>query len=394
MAKDPKKKSRKAETAYGDGTIFYSNSQKKWMGQMNIGRDENGKMKRKSVYGKTAEEVKAKLQQIKYDIYTGDFVEISNITFEQLEKQILDDKFAINEFQEQTYFRHLETLKILKSISHYPIQKINYSMLKQFLITMVDNYSDSTIRKVYMMINQCMNEAVKRKIIVKNPMEDIKRPKSRKKTKVVRALTLDEQKKLIEALKVEQSHYGDQLLISMFTGMRMGEVNALTIDDINWNFNFINIDKTISKGKNGEAFINSSPKTECGNRQVPINEMVKPILERVVKNYKPTKDKLLFHSSNEKMIPTGSTNYEFQRIMKKYEIKDFGVKGDVTQHSLRHTYATRCIEGGMPPKVLQKLLGHADIRVTLDTYSNVFENYQTENVAKVDSYLTDMGLAI
>jgi hypothetical protein len=168
-------KKKKPITGYGEGTIFYSNSQKKWMGQINTGRDENGKMKRKSVYGKTPEEVKAKLQQIRFEIYIGDFVEVSNITFEQLEKQILDDKLAMNEFQEQTYYRHLETLNTLKLISKQPLQKINYSMLKQLLLSMVDQYSDSTIRKAYMMLNQCFNEAVKRKIISENPMGDLKR---------------------------------------------------------------------------------------------------------------------------------------------------------------------------------------------------------------------------
>ena len=71
----------KVQMDYGDGTIFYSNSQKKWMGQINIGRDENGKIKRKTVYGKTAEEVKEKLNQIKYSIYSGTFIDISHITF-------------------------------------------------------------------------------------------------------------------------------------------------------------------------------------------------------------------------------------------------------------------------------------------------------------------------
>ena len=80
--------------------------------------------------------------------------------------------------------------------------------------------------------------------------------------------------------------------------------------------------------------------------------------------------------------------------LNKFGIKDTAVPGDLTLHSLRHTYATRCIESGMPPEVLQNLLGHTDIKVTLDTYSDVFDNFQNENVAKVDEYLTDAGLAV
>ena len=162
----------------------------------------------------------------------------------------------------------------LASINKQPLQKINYSMLKHLLLSLVDEYADSTIRKIYMMLNQCFNEAVKRKIISENPMGDLKRPKSRKKERTVRALTIEEQKAFIEALKIENSRYANQFLISMFTGMRMGEVNALTIGDINTKFNFINIDKTISKGEHGEAFVNSTTKTKNGIRQVPDRKSV------------------------------------------------------------------------------------------------------------------------
>ena len=382
---------KKSKANYGDGTIFYSNSKGKWMGQINTGRDENGKIKRKSVYGDTQQEVKEKLNQIKFKIYSGSFVDTSQITFEQLMKQIIEDKYALNEIQEQTYIRHLETLKMLGSINQIPLQKINYSMLKQLLISMVD-YSDSTIKKLYMMLNQCFREAQKRKIIAENPMEDLKRPKSRKQKRKVRAMTVEEQQKFLKVIQTEKVRYKEQMLISMFTGMRMGEVNALTPKDINFKFNFINIDKTVSKGRKGSAFVNDSAKTEKGNRTVPINELVKPVVEEVLANYEPTEDGMLFHTTVGTLVTTNQVNMEFKRLLERFDIRDEGLKGELSLHSLRHTYATRCIEGGMPPKILQNLLGHKDISVTLDTYSDVFENFQTENVAKIDEYMKALGM--
>ena len=386
-------KAKKPKNRYGQGSIFFVKSKNKWMGQLQLGVDENGKRIRKSVFGDTPEEVEEKMQKLKFDIYSGKFVDASTVTFEQLMMQILREKRAMNEIQEQTYFRHLETLKQCKPISDIPIQKVDSTMLKELTLSKV-HYSQSYIRKIHMMLNQGFAEAVKRKIIVENPMLDVRRPKSSQKPKKIRALTLDEQKRFLDILKTERVRYKEQMLISVFTGMRMGEINALTPEDINTNFNFINIDKTIAKGEHCEAFVNSSPKTEKGNRQVPINTFVKPVIDKVLADYIPTEDGYLFHSSSGKLIHTTLVNAEFQRIMKTYSIKDESVKGNLSLHSLRHTYATRCIEGGMPPKVLQNLLGHTDIKVTLDTYSDVFDNFQNENVAKVDEYLTGAGFAV
>ena len=83
---------------------------------------------------------------------------------------------------------------------------------------------------------------------------------------------------------------------------------------------------------------------------------------------------------------------QFQRVVEKYNIVDKTVKGKVTLHSLRHTFATRCIEAGMQPKVLQHILGHSDIKITLNTYCDAFENFQNENIAKTDEYFSDLGI--
>ena len=383
---------KKPKNVYGEGSIFYSNVKKKWMAQINVGKDENGKVKRRSFTGNTPEEVAAKLQQVKYEIYTGDFIDVSHITFDQLAHQVIEDKLNMNEYQQQTYFRDIETLKMCGMISDVPIQQIDYNMLKQFMLSKI-NYSQSTIDKIYNQLRQTFKEAVRRKIIKDNPMDELKKPKSKKAERKVRALSTEEQAKLVDILLTDKSiKYVPQMLISMFTGMRMGEVNALTINDINTKFNFINVDKTITRKEHGRAFVNTSPKTAKGNRQIPINTMVKPIIDQVLSGYVPTADNMLFHTSRNSIVTTNQVSMEYQRVIDKYNVLDKTIKGDVTLHSLRHTYATRCIECGMPPKVLQTLLGHTDIRITLDTYSDVFENFQSENVAKVDSYLDKLGI--
>ena len=79
--------------------------------------------------------------------------------------------------------------------------------------------------------------------------------------------------------------------------------------------------------------------------------------------------------------------------IEKYKFIDETVDGKVDLHSLRHTYATTCIEAGMKPVVLQKLMGHADISVTMNTYADVFEQHQDDELAKVTEYMKEIGIS-
>ena len=221
-------------------------------------------------------------------------------------------------------------------------------------------------------------------------MKSFKRPKSKQEYVKVRGLTIDEQKKLLNVLKTEDIKYSEQMMISMFTGMRMGEVNALEVSDVNFKTKTINVYKTVSRGTYGETTISKSPKTEAGMRKLPMNDEVAQFFKDCIGD----KTKGLIFSNNGRIITTSQVNNHYSRALEKFEIIDDTIHGKVDLHSLRHTFASRCIEGNCPPKVLQKLLGHKDISVTLNTYTDVFDGYLNDKVAVTDQYFKSMQLTI
>ena len=373
---------------YGDGTIYYSESRKCFVGQVIIEIDEN--KVRKTAYGKTEKIVRDKLLEYRIQAKAGTLSKKDKTTFYQLAEKMIDEQFALNELSQTSYDRKRETLKAMNRLHDVEIQKLTEDDIKKFFISKI-SYSQSTIDKIYQLLKSVLNQACREKIISENPLLNLKKPKSKQEHVKVRALTLAEQQRLIEVLQNHDILYSEQMLLSMFTGMRMGEINALEVKDIDFDNLAIHVSKTVCRGLHGKTIVSNTTKTKAGMRTLYISQDVADFLRIIIGD---KTEGQIFLSTTGKLITTNQVNYQYSKAIKKYDVIDNRINGKVDLHSLRHTYATRCIESGIPAKVLQHILGHTDIRITLDTYCDVFQKFSNENLALANEYMKSNNLAI
>ena len=384
----------------GEGTIFKREIKGKtyWIAEYTIEMyDKNGKRKRKTISGKTRQEVKLKLEKVITELNTNTYVDKSKITFYQIAKEFIDTGYEMNKLKPSSYQRKLNTLKSISThyIANMELQKITEKDLKDFF-AYITKYSNSTIAKIYGIVNNTFKIAVRRNILRFNFLDDqieFSIPYSNNRDKKVSAFTIEEQKKLIIALKETTCRYKYQFLISLFTGMRMGEINAVDLDDIDFENKIIHIRRTITRGLDERAMVGSYTKTKSGTRDIIMDSNVEAIFREYLSSsyYYKNDLHLLFCNSRKQCISTDATNMMFKYICEQYNI---GNGSAMHQHMLRHTYATRCIESGMPASVLAKIMGHANVSTTLNVYCEVFDKFKQSHIDLSLNYLKENDLLI
>ena len=353
----------------------------------------NGEHKRKCFTGQNESECREKAKRFleKYNRFRRGDLDPS-LTIPQIARMKVDKNHEYNFTKESTYRRNLGTIKIIENtpLGTVPIIEIDERMLDTFL-TSLKKYANSTIQKVFQVVNSAFEWAKENHLIDANIItaHHIRCPRSDKKDKCVRALTVEEQRKLIQYLAehrpdTERLDYTIQLMIAMFAGLRMGEINALRREDIDLQKNVICVRGTISKGIDDETRLSDSPKTETGVRQVPIVNALLPYLQQALDRYQDNANGLLFYDHvYDKMITTDQVNKFYMHTCEKLGIKSAG------QHCLRHTFATRCIEAGVDALVLKTWMGHTNIHVTLDTYADVFASMHNSSIETLGEYIKD-----
>ncbi len=205
----------------------------------------------------------------------------------------------------------------------------------------------------------------------------IKRPKIVEKQ--VECFSIQEQKKIEEAaLSVKKDKYRG-IILCLYTGLRIGELLALTWNDVDFEKSILSVTKTCHDGnENGEHIrIIDTPKTENSRRQIPLSKT----LVKMLKDMKRKSKCEFVIADGEKPVFIRSYQRTFELLLKKLKLPHKGF------HSLRHTFATRALECGMDVKSLSEILGHKNATITLNRYAHSLWEHKAEMMNKLSKML-------
>lgn len=366
------------------GSVYFDKSKKKWKCSYYIYENDTFNENRKTKTFNTEQEAKEFLTSIQYQKGNDLFIKNNGIPLNQLMRENAKKKLELNLIGERTYSRILETIKTIEKnpVAMQNIDEITSNDIQNYLNTL-KNYSNSTIKKIKEQFTQTFKESMNKGYITRNPMYDVIRPKSNRERKNVRALEIEEQQALTNYLlsvPITDVPFKVAYLIEMYLGLRIGEVLALRNTDINLQKNLITVNKTLTTDKDHKVIMGNTTKTYAGIREVPIPAFIREEIINQMRLAENNKDKQLFLDPYGNYVRPNNANRRLKEILEKMGIKD------ITSHSLRHTYGTRCVEAGMRAVALQRLMGHTDVSITLNTYTSVFNKYKEAELEKVNNY--------
>lgn len=229
--------------------------------------------------------------------------------------------------------------------------------------------------KVRAIMRNLFETALDNGIIIKNPVNKrVKAAKTPKKERI--ALKPQQQKEFLEIAK-NYAHYNEFLFV-LNTGLRAGELQALKWCDVDFQERTIHIQRTAYYNYENRRFEENAPKSNAGNRLIPLTPTAFDILTQIKESQSVVAiGGYVFLNSAGKRTMTVTYNKVLGKIVRNMNIDKF------TMHNLRHTFASRCIENGMQPKILQKILGHEQLSMTMDLYVHVSEDAIRSEMQKI-----------
>jgi len=341
---------------------------------------------------------KKQLNDKRYEVAHGLYSKDRKVSFSAWFNEWIDTyktadcKISTLDFYRRNFHRYIEP-----EFGQRNISSLRPEQLQRFVTRMAKNYSKSTASTSHFLLYDSLQQAVQSGIISKNPMDSVTTPKFTRREKK-KALTKEQEDKFLEYMK--DSRYYPICRMATLTGMRIGEILGLSWSDIDYRTCEIHIRHTLSYIPGKGQYLDT-PKSEASRRTIPMmknGKLYSLLKERSIvqkkerllvgKYWKPKAglDDLVFTTEFGTPICDTNIRKEMDKAIARMQEEDKTVP-HFSLHTLRHCFATRCIENGMDPKTLQAILGHSSFAVTMDLYCDVMEDTKRREMEKISAVL-------
>ena len=283
----------------------------------------------------------------------------------------------------RTYNRYLliVNLHIAKRLGEYEMDDLTPLLLQQFITALMQNgnnktgkgLSPNTINAVISVVQNSLRTAHLLGLTKQYVGDKIKRPRITEKA--VECFSLSEQKQIEQAVTASKKDKLFGIVLCLYTGLRIGELLALTWDDIDFTKGTLSVNKSCHDGKDG--LIIDKPKTAQSIRIIPLPKQLLPKLKAL----KEINHSAFVVSNAGKSVSVRSYQRSFELLLKKLHIPHKGF------HSLRHTFATCALECGMDVKTLSEILGHKNPTVTLNRYVHSLMEHKQDMMNRLGKLL-------
>lgn len=350
------------------GENIYKRKDGRWEGRFIKNRTETGKAIYGYIYGKTYTEVRKRLLYAKANTLNNSIADKpeSDILFNEIAWLWINDISNSIKISTRNKYINLLNLYMIPTLKKYNLSEINKITFDKYINHLLTKggskgtgLSSKTVSDVISVYKSIAKYATNKGINVAFDGTGIY---VKRTLQSMRILSISEQNRMIKYLSCDMNLCNLGILLTLNTGIRLGELCALCWDDISYEDNVIHIRKTMQRvqvqdGMNKTQVIITSPKSTCSVRDIPIPEHLRLLLDE----YKDNTGYFLTGSESKYIEPRTMEN-KLKKITETCNIKDFHF------HSLRHTFATRCIETGIDVKCLSEILGHSDVSITLNRY--------------------------
>ena len=342
-----------------------------------IGKDENGKVKRKALYANNRSELMMKVAEF---LTANDPVLISHsITVRELAERWIDEVHAGSEYNTLRTYQEVINGYITPMLGDCCLKDLTRSQLQKYLNVFIKTGRDRTAEKNYQTMNQMFEMAKIDGYISINPLEKVKKPIYHAPER--EPLSDSEIEIMLSAnLTLKERVF---ILILLDTGIRLGEILALKWENIDLERKYLHVKITQIFIKN-RPVEKDRPKSLKSIRSIPITDRLVNLLTAYRQMVPSNAAALVFTNYEGKRITQQAYKRFWQKVCRKFRDAGLDTKG-VTAHLFRHTYATDLIAAGVDIKTLQYLLGHANANVSANIYAHFKKEHLEESRAKINS---------